>query len=141
MNKATIQKSTVLPPDAIAIRQEVFMEEQGFQDEFDAIDEIAVHLVLYENGEPVAVCRYYPDTEPGCYLFGRLAIRKPYRSGGRGRILLAAAEEEIRASGGRRISLSAQVRVQGFYEKCGYCAEGEIYLDEDCPHIRMEKIL
>ena len=33
-----------LPPEAAAIRQAVFVEEQGFQEEFDAIDRHACLL-------------------------------------------------------------------------------------------------
>ena len=36
-----------LPEDAALIRQKIFMEEQGFVDEFDAIDPQADHIVLY----------------------------------------------------------------------------------------------
>ena len=37
------------------------------------------------------------------------------------------------------ISLSAQVRASGFYEKLGYKKHGEIYFDEYCEHIVMKK--
>ncbi|MDY4474645.1 GNAT family N-acetyltransferase [Mitsuokella sp.] len=37
--------------------------------------------------------------------------------------------------------LSAQIQARPFYEKLGYRASGEEYLDEYCPHIRMEKEL
>ena len=36
-----------LPGDAVTIREEVFMKEQGFHDEFDETDRTAAHLVLY----------------------------------------------------------------------------------------------
>ena len=39
-----------LSQDARIIRQEVFVEEQGFHHEFDETDQTAWHLVLYENG-------------------------------------------------------------------------------------------
>ena len=42
-----------LPPEAAAIRQAVFVEEQGFQEEFDAIDRHALHLLLFADGRPV----------------------------------------------------------------------------------------
>ena len=45
-----------LPPEAAAIRQAVFVEEQGFQEEFDAIDRHALHLLLFADGRPVALC-------------------------------------------------------------------------------------
>jgi predicted GNAT family N-acyltransferase len=31
------------------------------------------------------------------------------------------------------------VQAEGFYLKQGYVPAGEIYLDEACPHIHMEK--
>ncbi|WP_329887796.1 hypothetical protein [Pseudoramibacter faecis] len=40
-----IRKQAGLPPDARTIRQTVFVDEQGFYDEFDALDKTATHLV------------------------------------------------------------------------------------------------
>ena len=45
--------------DAKKIRTEVFVNEQGFSVEFDEIDDVAVHIVGYDEGKPAAVCRYY----------------------------------------------------------------------------------
>ena len=42
-----------LPGGAVMIREEVFMKEQGFHDEFDETDQTASHIVLYiENTTP-----------------------------------------------------------------------------------------
>ena len=125
------------------IRVEVFMDEQGFKSEFDELDEPgkSVHLLFFEKGEAVAVCRMYPATEPGEWSIGRVAVRKSYRGGGRGREIMLAAEKECIARGAKKLSLSAQVQAQGFYESCGYTAEGDTYLDEHCPHIHMTKVL
>ena len=137
-----IKKTGASIKDARMIREEVFVLEQGFCEEFDDdIDNRATHLVFYEGEIPVAVCRYYQSETAGAYVLGRVAVRKPYRRKNIGMQVVEAAEREILKSGGEKIVLSAQVRVQGFYEKCGYTAQGEIYLDENCPHIRMEKKL
>ena len=56
---------SALSKDAESIRTEVFIEEQGFSNEFDETDCIAEHIVFYENGTPAAVCRFYPDHEEG----------------------------------------------------------------------------
>lgn len=56
---------SALSKDAESIRTEVFIEEQGFSNEFDETDCIAEHIVFYENGTPAAVCRFYPDHEKG----------------------------------------------------------------------------
>ena len=41
-----------LPEEAVRIREVVFVEEQGFQDEFDEIDSYAKHLVLFDGEKP-----------------------------------------------------------------------------------------
>lgn len=130
-----------LPPEAKLIREEVFVSEQGFQDEFDEIDQYATHLVFYDEEIPAAVCRYYPGQNPGEYIAGRIAVRKAYRQKHLGRVIMQTLDEVIAAKGGTKISLSAQLQVKTFYEKNGYAAVGEVYLDEHCPHVHMEKRL
>ena len=68
-----------LSQDARIIRQEVFVEEQGFHHEFDEIDSSAWHLVLYENGQAADCCRLLSSNQPEVYILGRLAVRKSCR--------------------------------------------------------------
>lgn len=49
--------SNILTDDAALIRREVFMDEQGFVNEFDETDEVSRHIVAYDGDSPVAVCR------------------------------------------------------------------------------------
>ena len=130
-----------LPLEAKEIREEVFMKEQGFVNEFDDIDSIATHLVLFWEGQPAGVCRFFPTKEPGVWDFGRLAVRKAYRDKHLGSLLVQEAERQIRDQGGAKLALMAQIRVQKFYEKNGYTPFGEPCDDEGCPHIWMEKLL
>lgn len=123
--------------DAKAIRQQVFVEEQGFQNEFDEIDARARHVVLYEDGRPAATGRWYVEGEQ--VVIGRVAVLPAFRRLHLGAQVVCRLEEDAAAAGYTVITLSAQCRVQGFYEKQGYQAVGEIYMDEFCPHIRMEK--
>lgn len=129
-----------LPEAARRIREEVFVREQGFENEFDEIDERAIHLVLYNQNQAAGTCRVYVYDQD-VYAIGRIALMPAYRQKGMGRILLDAAEQEIRKAGGTQIHLSAQCRISAFYQKQGYQPVGEIYLDESCPHIAMEKKL
>ncbi len=132
----------VLPPEAAGIREEVFVKEQGFQEEFDETDGHAFHLVLFEGELPAGTCRFFPEgRKEGVYLIGRLAVRKEYRGKRFGEALLAAAEQEIAARGGTCACLHAQVRARGFYEKAGYEAYGSVEPEEGCPHIWMKKEL
>ena len=68
-----------LSQDARIIRQEVFVEEQGFHHEFDETDQTAWHLVLYENGYAAGCCRLFSSDNPDVYILGRLAVRKSCR--------------------------------------------------------------
>ena len=123
------------------IRIDVFMKEQGFEDEFDEIDEIAKFVLLYIDGKAAGTCRYFPGNEEGDAHIGRMAVRTLYRGQHLGTKIMMAAENGIRRDGFKTCSLSAQVQAKPFYESLGYKAEGEEYLDEGCPHILMRKIL
>lgn len=131
----------VLPEDAVFIRNTVFVEEQGFKEEFDQIDGRAVHMVMYDKDNPVAVCRFFKDTEPDTYIIGRIAVIKKYRGQAIGMELMSEAEKAIKKAGGKKICLHAQERVKPFYEKQGYYLSGINDYDEGCPHVWMHKEL
>ena len=76
-----------LPKQARQIRISVFMDEQGFTEEFDALDEICTHLVMFDRDIPVATCRIWL-AEDGWHV-GRLAVIKFYRGRGLGQDMLA----------------------------------------------------
>lgn len=127
-----------LPDEARYIRETVFVKEQGFNEEFDTTDHYAKHVIIYEDNKPVAVGRYFTDDNIS-YHIGRIAILKKYRKLGYGKKIMDIIEEEIMKTDAKRIELSAQCRARGFYDKCGYKAVGDIYLDEHCEHILMIK--
>ena len=127
---------------AAEIRREVFIEEQKFSNEFDETDQTAWHALLLISGQAAATARAFPDPQdPRTYHIGRVAVRKQYRGQKLGQKVMEALEEKLSDLGANTITLSAQVRVQGFYEALGYHAQGEPYFDEYCPHICMIKQL
>lgn len=134
-----IKSYASLPDSAIRIREAVFMQEQGFADEFDALDEVATHLVAFDGDTPVATCRIWLAKDG--YHVGRLAVMKEMRGTGLGRLMLAEAEKHVLALGGCSVSLHAQCRAEQFYRKCGYTPYGEIDYDEGVEHVHMRKIL
>ena len=130
-----------LPREAYDIRTTVFVEEQGFQEEFDTTDQIATHLVLFENGVPAAVCRVFRDPDRGQYLVGRVAVHRAFRGKGLGAAIMNAAEAQVRRMGADELHLHAQCRITGFYEAVGYLPYGAVEDDQGCPHIWMKKTL
>ena len=129
----------VLPVEAKMIREQVFVEEQGFQNEFDDIDARSWHLVIYDYHTPIGCARMYDEN--GVVIFGRIAVIKEKRHKHLGSYILHELEKKARELGYLEAMLSAQVNAKAFYEKNGYVAYGEEYLDEFCPHILMEKSL
>lgn len=136
----TTEITKTLPEAAHALRQEVFIDEQGFAQEFDEQDRSAFHITLYEDGQAVACCRIFPDG-PAAWHVGRVAVRKSCRGRGLGAQVMAQAEAAGAARGAAVMVLSAQVQAAGFYQRLGYKQIGGVYLDEHCPHVRMEKRL
>lgn len=129
-----------LPDEARLIRTEVFIEEQGFKNEFDESDGLCLHLMLFSDGTPAAAGRIFPP-ENGICIIGRIAVRRDFRRKDLGAKTVGLLEEKARELGAEKTALSAQCRVAGFYGRLGYRASGEIYNDEFCPHIHMEKRL
>ena len=128
-----------LPQEAREIRVKVFVEEQGFQEEFDSVDNYATHVLAFDNGKAVATCRYF--YQDGYYLIGRIAVVKEYRGAGLGGKLLEFAKRQIEKLGGKEIRIHAQKRAEGFYQKQGYTSFGEVDYDEGCEHVWMKRQL
>ena len=129
-----------LPPAAMKIRQEVFVDEQGFTDEFDDLDAASRHVLVYVNGKPAATGRTYEE-EDGTLHIGRVAVRKEYRGYGVGACVMRSLEASARAAGAKRIILGAQDHAVPFYEKLGYSICSGSFLDQDALHWHMEKLL
>lgn len=131
-----------LPDEAFSLRVTVFVDEQGFVDEFDEVDKIATHLVLYEEGgKALGTCRVFAGEEEGSYLLGRFCVLKEYRGKGLGTALIAAAEEAVKSLGGKSLSLHSQYQARDFYKKSGYEQYGELEYEQGCPHIWLKKEL
>lgn len=128
--------------DALEIRKLVFLEEQGFKTDWEAIDETAWCLVLYWNQKPIATASFFPE-DPETFHLRRVAVLQAFRHQKVGSYLLRFAETKIKDLGGRKVTCFAQLDKVGFYEKNGYQAtrDGEVTYEENVPHLRMEKII
>lgn len=65
---------TALPQEAKDIRIEVFMKEQGFENEFDDIDDMSHHIVVFDEEKPIGTCRFFKENDH--YTIGRVAVLK-----------------------------------------------------------------
>lgn len=128
--------------DCAAIRREVFINEQGFKNEFDDIDEKAEHVVIYVGENPAATGRAFKlSADGGEYAIGRVAVKKEYRGRNLGRRVMELLCEKVAQNGAKTVVVSAQLQAQGFYASLGFIPSGEVYFDEHCPHRKMVKAL
>ena len=128
--------------EILRLRSEVFVVEQNcvYQD-IDNKDQKAIHVLGYKSDELVAYARLF---EPGYYFeaaaIGRVVVRKNERTNNYGRdIMLAtikAAEEYFETA---EITVSAQTYLTKFYNDLGFHEQGETYLEDGIPHIRMTR--
>ncbi|MDO5044324.1 MAG: GNAT family N-acetyltransferase [Coriobacteriia bacterium] len=122
------------------IRYKVFIEEQGFEVEFDDIDASALHVLMFLDGKPIGAGRIYSHpTIEDAQLIGRVVLAKEYRGQGLGSVLFKGLEDFAE---GPWIYLHAQENKKGFYEKMGYEWDGaEPDYEEFMKHIWMKKKL
>jgi predicted GNAT family N-acyltransferase len=126
---------------ALALREEVFCGEQGVSlaEERDGRDEEALHLVVVDDGVVVATCRLLVDGTT--VKLGRMAVSRTRRGLGLARALITEAETRARALGAERVVLAAQLNAQALYDRAGYDAYGDVFLDAGIEHVMMAKTL
>lgn len=129
---------------AFTIRKEVFVEEQGVPledefDEFDTLNRISEHILVYYNGQPVGTGRIrWID---GLGKLERICILVPYRKFGLGKIIIGALEEIAEEKSVSQVKLHAQTHAEGFYKKLGYQTSSNVFIEDGIPHILMMKEL
>lgn len=128
-------------PEARYIRETVFLQEQGFEKEYDENDNVAKTIVIYDGDDAVGTCRLYWDNEVGCHHVGRIAVPKHRRGEGLGALIVTEAERVIKELGGKEVFISGQIQVADFYKKLGYTQYGDVYMEENHPHVALKKIL
>jgi predicted GNAT family N-acyltransferase len=128
-----------LKEGAAALRTEVFVEEQEIPQEleWDEHDAKALHaLVLNKLGQPVATGRLL-QPQPKLAQIGRMAVSKALRGGNLGRMVIDALVEAARQRGDHQVILHAQCSAEGFYQRLGFKAHGEVFQDAGIDHIEM----
>jgi ElaA protein len=124
------------------LRRTVFIDEQHVPeaDEWDGLDDKAVHFLVVEEGRPVGTARMLLQPE-GLARAGRVAVAQDRRGMGIGRLLMGAVHEAARTGGAARVSLGAQATAIPFYQRLGYAVDGPVFDDAGIPHRHMERIL
>lgn len=120
-----------------ALRREVFVIEQKVPEdiEIDADDLTATHIVGVADGAVVAVLRVLWKTDHA--KIGRVAVAVSRRGSGVGAEMIRFAVAHAAGKGQERCYLESQSDKVGFYERLGFAAFGEDFMDAGIPHRKM----
>jgi ElaA protein len=118
-------------------RTKVFVVEQNAAyQEVDEADKDAKHVFFKEQDDIVAYTRIINDED--AVAFGRVLVNESYRGQNLGRKIVTATLDEINANyDTKHVRISAQARLQKFYESFGFKVASEVYLEDNIPHIAM----
>lgn len=124
----------------LQLRSEIFVVEQNcvYQD-IDDKDQNALHLLLKKNNYLIGYSRMF---KPGDYFkqasIGRVLVKKNERKNKYGSLLMQLSVKAIKDTfNEKKIKISAQIYLIGFYKKLGFLPEGEEYLEDGIPHVAM----
>lgn len=128
--------------DLLKLRSEIFVVEQNcvYLDP-DGKDKLALHLLGEFEGRIVAYSRLF---EAGISFdnasIGRVMVDAYYRDRKWGHDLMREAIAGIKANfGADIITIGAQLYLKKFYESHGFVQTSEMYLEDDIPHIEMQR--
>ncbi|WP_214873811.1 GNAT family N-acetyltransferase [Exiguobacterium sp. s140] len=122
------------------VREIVFVQEQGIDAslEYDDLDDMCTHVVGLLDSEPVTTARLRPvDSTVG--KVERVATIQSARGHGYGKDIMIEVERVAKRQGLVELRLGAQLTALSFYEKLGYEAFGDEFLDANLPHRMMRK--
>jgi ElaA protein len=102
-----------------------------------------MHLLGKAEGELVVYGRLFMPHEGEDHVrIGRIVTAPAFRGEGFGDQLMHKLFDIIEEKvGSCRVVLSSQVSMQKFYEKYGFQAHGDTYLEAGTPHVRMVRML
>jgi YbgC/YbaW family acyl-CoA thioester hydrolase len=137
-----------------AVRQQVFVQEQGIpaELEWDALDAQAEHAVLTNRlGLAVATGRLLWSgmgplgaglgLQEGEGKIGRMAVLHALRGGALGRAVLHGLMARAGQLGLQSVCLHAQLSAEGFYAREGFERWGEPFVEVHVPHVKMRRLL
>lgn len=126
--------------DILALRQKVFMIEQGIPVlDADGLDAGAWHLCGRGEAGLAAYARIFvPEEDDGVVRIGRVVIAEDARGRGLGRTLMEQALTcAAELAPGAPVKVSAQAHLTEFYQRLGFVADGDIYDDHGVAHVDM----
>ena len=128
----------------LKLRSKVFvLEQQCAYLDMDDKDQKSLHVMVYYQNQFVAYARILPEgvSYPDALSIGRVIIDEAYRGKKWGYPLIEFCIKYCsKKFDCKKITISAQEHLKSFYEKCGFVKQGDSYLEDNIPHIKMNLI-
>ena len=128
--------------ETVALRDEVLRNPLGLS--YDpaelAGEKDSFHLALWDE-EGLAACLVLKPLDERGIKMRQLAVRESSQGKGFGREHVSYAESFAKGKGYEEIVLHARETARGFYQKLGYEAEGDSFVEVGLPHLFMRKKL
>lgn len=125
----------------LQLRAEVFVVEQNCPYlDMDDKDQVSFHVLGYDHNKLVACTRLVPtgisyDLEPS---IGRVVTHPSVRGLGYGKLLMEYSITKTKTLFNTSvIVIGAQCYLDAFYKNLGFIPEGEMYLEDNIPHMTM----
>lgn len=112
------------------------MREQGVSSEmeWDGLDEVCHHVVaLNATGDAIGCGRISPVG-----YIGRIAVLSEWRGKRVGSAVLELLLDYARSQHYGQVALGAQIQAVPFYLRFSFAEVGEIFMDANIPHIKMQ---
>ncbi|CAN7293265.1 GNAT family N-acetyltransferase [Rhizobium sp. LjRoot258] len=134
----TVPVFSTLCNEAFKLRRAVFIVEQNVpgDEEFDAFDLIAHHVVAIADGEVCGTLRIIHAEEH--VKIGRVAVGNAWRGHGVASAMMTYAMNEHRSVRENRFYLTAQSDKIALYKRFGFVAFGDEFPDGGMPHLAMK---
>lgn len=140
ITKSFHELTTIELYQLLQLRNEVFIVEQTCPyPDLDNKDYKSLHVLGKVHNQIVAYARLLPQgISYSEASIGRVVTSAAVRKSGYGKLLMQyAIEETTKQFNTNEIVISAQYYLEKFYSDLGYKSEGEVYMEDDIPHIQM----
>jgi predicted GNAT family N-acyltransferase len=119
------------------IRIEVFVKEQNVSPEGDWDGMKSENYLVYLENKPVGTMRWRDHGKE--VKIERVSVLAPYRQRGLASLMIKQALKDIRLHTKKPILLHSQLKAIPLYERFGFVAFGEKFLEEGIEHYSMLK--
>lgn len=123
------------------LRVAVFVVEQTcYYQEVDTDDLVAKHVFAKDpNGRVIAYARIIPEPDQSAVRIGRVVVDPDHRQDGLGHSLVSEVLRQVTLEfpWAQQVLAQAQAYLQTFYERYGFRATSDIYLEDGIPHLDM----